>query len=66
MIISPNDEMAAPSLSSLPPELLDEVVQASLPEGFESLAFTCKSLHKSCIPFIALHNSNPLHIKILH
>src|SRR5690348_3352308 len=43
-------------LTNLPAELLDIIVQCSLPEGFENLATTCKRLYARCEPFIRRHN----------
>ncbi|KAI1296410.1 F-box domain protein [Xylaria venustula] len=48
--------MAIPAFIDLPNELLDEIIQHSLPEGFESLALTCKELYALCTPFIKQHN----------
>lgn len=48
--------MAGPGLTDLPTEVLEEIVQNATPEGFESLALTCRVLHQSCIPFIERHN----------
>ncbi|PVH91980.1 hypothetical protein DM02DRAFT_663409 [Periconia macrospinosa] len=44
------------SLKNLPAELLDIIVQLSLPEGFETLATTCKIFYARCEPFIQRHN----------
>lgn len=40
----------------LPTEILDEIVQHALPEGFESLALTCKEFYTICTPYIEHHN----------
>jgi hypothetical protein len=40
----------------LPIELLDTIIQHTLPEGFESVALTCKRIYGQCITFIAHHN----------
>jgi hypothetical protein len=40
----------------LPIELLDRIIQHTLPEGFESVALTCKRIYGQCITFIAHHN----------
>ncbi|KAI0975909.1 F-box domain protein [Xylaria arbuscula] len=48
--------MAIPTFISLPNELLDEIIEHSVPEGFESLALTCKELYALCTPFIEHHN----------
>ncbi|KAE8410750.1 hypothetical protein BDV36DRAFT_306862 [Aspergillus pseudocaelatus] len=40
----------------LPNELLETVILHSLPEGFESLALTCKHLYALCTPHIKHHN----------
>jgi hypothetical protein len=47
--------MATPALTGLPTELLDNIIPHVLPEGFESLALTCKRTHQLCIPFIERH-----------
>ncbi|KAL8837318.1 MAG: hypothetical protein Q9170_002575, partial [Blastenia crenularia] len=33
------------------------IVQYSMPEGFESIALTCKQIHATCRPFLDIHNS---------
>ncbi|KAK8013253.1 f-box domain protein [Apiospora marii] len=43
-------------LLDLPPELVTQVITESLPEGFESLALSCKAIHELCKPFIEHHN----------
>ncbi|KAI8955074.1 hypothetical protein F4801DRAFT_587209 [Xylaria longipes] len=48
--------MATPTLMGLPTEMLDEIIQYTLPEGFESLASTCKELYALCTPYIEHHN----------
>ncbi|KAI2617479.1 F-box domain protein [Hypoxylon sp. NC1633] len=48
--------MATPTLPGLPIELFNEIISLVLPEGFESLALTCKGIHKLCVPFIERHN----------
>ncbi|KAK7937218.1 uncharacterized protein PG986_014086 [Apiospora aurea] len=50
---SPSD---ATSLVDLPPELLLQIISESLPEGFESLALSCKAVYQLCTPFIKQHN----------
>ena len=45
------------SLLQLPNELIQEIIKQILPDGFESLALTCKELHSICKPFIPYHNS---------
>ncbi|KAF7960053.1 hypothetical protein EAE96_001653 [Botrytis aclada] len=44
------------SLLNLPTEIFDTVVSLVLPEGFESLALTCREIHASCTPFLKRHN----------
>jgi hypothetical protein len=44
------------ALSSLAPELLDEVINYCMPDGFESLVLSCKALYAYCQPKIPLHN----------
>lgn len=48
--------MATSSLLQLPEELLNVIVQATIPEGVESLATTCHALHRLCTPFLKRHN----------
>ncbi|KAI2469034.1 F-box domain protein [Annulohypoxylon bovei var. microspora] len=48
--------MATPTLTDLPTELLDEIISQVLPEGFESLALTCRGIYELCTPFIERHN----------
>ncbi|KAI4150264.1 MAG: hypothetical protein L6R39_002316 [Caloplaca ligustica] len=45
------------ALTHLPTELLENIVTRTLPEGFESLALTCKRIHAICRPFIQNHNT---------
>lgn len=45
------------SLTLLPNELLEIVITHVLPEGFESLAMSCKKFHALCVPFIKQHNA---------
>ena len=44
------------ALMRLPNELLDHVIEYTLPYGFESVALTCKRIHARCTPFIKRHN----------
>ncbi|CAO1601127.1 hypothetical protein XANCAGTX0491_004791 [Xanthoria calcicola] len=44
------------ALVCLPNELLETVITNVLPEGFESLATTCKRLYLLCSPFIKPYN----------
>ncbi|TVY25129.1 hypothetical protein LHYA1_G006480 [Lachnellula hyalina] len=44
------------ALSNLPHELLDIIVEYSLPQSFENLATTCKRIYARCTPFIKRHN----------
>lgn len=48
--------MATSTLTSLPTELLDEIILHSLPEGFEGVALTCRKLYNLCTPSIERHN----------
>ncbi|KAI0413511.1 hypothetical protein F5X98DRAFT_366476 [Xylaria grammica] len=48
--------MVALTLMGLPNELLNEIIQHALPEGFESLALTCTTLYALCTPYISYHN----------
>ena len=45
------------ALTFLPRELLSIVISHTIPEGFESLALTCKDIHVLCTPFIQHHNT---------
>ena len=45
------------ALTRLPTELLKIIITHALPEGFESVALTCKKLYALCIPFIRRHNA---------
>ncbi|KAL9115728.1 MAG: hypothetical protein Q9227_000096 [Pyrenula ochraceoflavens] len=47
--------MAKLALDSLPTEILDMIIPDTLPEGFESLALTCKTVYGLCLPFIEHH-----------
>ena len=40
----------------LPDELIEIVIQGTMPEGFESLALTCKRIFAICNPYIEHHN----------
>lgn len=44
------------ALNRLPIEILEIIVTHVLPEGFESVAVTCKRIYALCIPFIQHHN----------
>lgn len=44
------------ALIRLPAELLDNIITYVLPEGFASLALTCKKTFALCTPFIEHHN----------
>ncbi|ROW13674.1 hypothetical protein VPNG_04611 [Cytospora leucostoma] len=48
--------MASLGFTDLPTELLDEIIQNAIPEGFRSLALTCRVLHQLCTPFIERYN----------
>ncbi|KAI0425079.1 hypothetical protein F5Y09DRAFT_347053 [Xylaria sp. FL1042] len=48
--------MAPPTFTSLPNEVLDEIIQLTLPDGFESLALTCKEIYGPCTRYIQYHN----------
>ena len=45
------------ALTRLPTELLETIITYVLPEGFESMAVTCRKLYILCIPFIQRHNA---------
>ncbi|RDL32655.1 Uncharacterized protein BP5553_09111 [Venustampulla echinocandica] len=44
------------ALTRLPTEILDTIIPHTLPEGFESLALTCRKIYALCTPFIERHN----------
>ena len=44
------------ALTLLPTELLENIIMHVLPEGFESVAVTCKKIYCICVPFIEQHN----------
>lgn len=48
--------MASSTLTSLPTELLEEIIPHTLPEGFEGLALTCRRFYNLCTPLIKRHN----------
>jgi len=41
--------------TQLPNELLDNIIKHTLPEGFESVALTCKRIYARCTTFIGRH-----------
>jgi len=45
------------ALTRLPTELLETIITHVLPEGFESVAVTCRKIYTLCIPFIQRHNA---------
>lgn len=45
------------SLALLPPELFDPIVRLTIPDTFESLATTCKAVHRACLPHIKEYNN---------
>jgi hypothetical protein len=51
------------ALMQLPTELLQQIIPHTLPEGFESLALTCKFLYTLCIPFLEYHNNLRFHFQ---
>lgn len=44
------------ALSLMANEILDSIIISAIPEGFESLALTCKKFHALCTPFLSRHN----------
>ncbi|KAL2054569.1 hypothetical protein ABVK25_005317 [Lepraria finkii] len=44
------------ALMQLPNELLEKIVMHVLPEGFESVALTCRRIYALCTPFTEHHN----------
>ena len=51
------------ALTHLPNELLENIIIHVLPEGFESLALTCKKIHALCTPFVEHHNKLRSHFQ---
>ena len=47
------------ALTRLPTELLETIIAYVLPEGFESLAVTCRKSYSSCVPFIERQKALP-------
>ena len=45
------------ALTRLPTELLENIITHVLPEGFESVALTCRKIYALCTPFIQRHNT---------
>ena len=45
------------ALTRLPTEILDLIIEHTLPEGFEKVAVTCKKLYTLCTPFIKRHKT---------
>ena len=52
------------ALAKLPNELLETIITHVIPEGFESLAVTCKRIHALCIPFFQHYNA--LNLRFRH
>ncbi|KAI9711825.1 MAG: hypothetical protein M1820_001970 [Bogoriella megaspora] len=44
------------ALMRVPNELLDYIIEYTLPHGFESMALTCRRFHTLCKPFIEHHS----------
>ncbi|KUJ14350.1 uncharacterized protein LY89DRAFT_671708 [Mollisia scopiformis] len=44
------------ALAHLPNEIFDDIIGLVLPEGFEALALSCKSIYKLSTPFIERHH----------
>lgn len=51
------------ALTNLPGELLDMIVEYSMPESFENLAVACKRIHARCLPFVKRHNELCSHFR---
>ncbi|GLI77602.1 hypothetical protein PoHVEF18_005893 [Penicillium ochrochloron] len=51
------------ALVQLPTELLELIIPLTLPEGFESLALTCKFLYSLCTPFLEHYNNLRWHFR---
>lgn len=45
------------ALTRLPNELIESIITHVLPEGFESLAVTCRRIYALCVPFIKRHDA---------
>ena len=45
------------ALTRLPTELLEIIITHTLPEGFESVALTCRKIHAISTPFIQRHST---------
>lgn len=45
------------ALTRLPVELLESIITHASPEGFESVALTCRLIYAVCTPFIQNHNT---------
>ena len=45
------------ALTRLPAELLDQIIAHVVPDGFESVAVTCRKIHALCTPFIPRYNA---------
>ena len=45
------------AFARLPTELLEIIITHVLPEGFESVAVTCRKIHALCIPLMQRHNA---------
>ena len=45
------------ALTRIPAELLENIITHLLPEGFESVALTCRKIYALCTPFIENHNT---------
>ncbi len=51
------------ALTRLPTGILNDIVTHVLPEGFESLALTCRKIYALCAPFIERHNKFRSHFQ---
>lgn len=45
------------ALTRLPNELLEIIIIHVLPEGFKSMALTCRNIYALCVPFVQRHNT---------
>lgn len=54
------------SLLSLPAELITQIIQETLPLGYESLMLSCKTVHRLGTSFLARHNALRARFKHFH
>ncbi|KAH7304318.1 hypothetical protein B0I35DRAFT_465302 [Stachybotrys elegans] len=54
--LAPPSTIRMAQLADLPVEVVTRIITHALPEGFESLALSCKDIYRLCTPYIARHN----------